>query len=379
MRSALFILAFLCCAGVSGAGADSSLPPGAWTLSGTGDRISLHANRAPLTEILEGLRDLSGAQLRFGEAAERPVSLRLSNTPLPELLRLLDVSYLLTYVDNGAGEHRLDGAWVSSFEPAAAAPIAHQTDVQEALWGDGPRPYDAARILWEGTPDGQPGPPLTPGVEYRAAMPVQVMVDGNLDDWPDWVPWQEVQGGLTDEVGDGNPDASFSVAAVADEQSLFFGVRVRDDQLAADNVDDLRLRPDDQLRFALQAVNPDGTVADPTVITMRRHHVFLRDAQDPSRLVPGTRQVVRNSQGVSAVIISDDDGWSVEMGVPFDRLGIDASAGPPLFHFDLVLEDRDKDRETVRELAWRRSDRLGDSVADEEGLLRVIDMRTVLP
>lgn len=358
---------------------EAILPAGEWTLSGAGDRLSLHANRASLTEILEGLRDISGTRLRFGATVERPVSLRLTHTPLPEVLRLLDVSYVLTYIDDGAGEHRLEGAWVGFFEKAAPVSVAQQPGLQAALWGDGPRPHSAYRVLREGTPDGRPGPRLVSGVEYRAAMPVQVMVDGNLDEWPEWVPWQDVQGALVDEVGDGHPETSFSIAAVADEQSLFFGVRVRDDQLASDNVDELRQNPDDQLRFALQAVNQDGTLAEPTVITMRRHHVFLRDAQDPSRLVPGTRQLVRNSQGVSAVIVSADDGWTIEMGIPFDRLGIDASAGPPLFQFDVILEDRDKDRETVRQLAWRRSDRIGDSVTDEVGMLRVIDLRAVLP
>lgn len=381
MRTELFAaaLGLLLSASSGAAFASSSPAPGEWTLSGAGERVSLHANEASLGEVLEGLRDLSGARLRFGPVADRNVSLRIANVPLPELLRLLDVSYLLTYVDDGEGAHRLDGAWVSFFEAVALPSPAVRADLAEAVWGDGPRPFAAHRVLREGTPDGRPGPPLISGVEYRAAMPVQVMVDGNLDDWPEWVPWQDVEGGLVDQVGDGNPDTSFSVAAVADEQSLFFGVRVRDDQRASDNVDELRFQADDQLRFALQVLNPDGTLADPTIITMRRHHVFMRDAQDASRLVPGTRQVVRNSQGVSAVIVSDNEGWFVEMGVPFDRLGIDASEGPPLFSFDLVLEDHDKDTDSVRQLAWRRSDRLGGTEASDEGLLRVIDMRTVLP
>lgn len=350
---------------------------GEWTLSGYGPHVSLEANEASINEILSGLRDLTGARVRFGTVPERKVSCRTGAVTLDTLLRQLDVSYFLTYADEGAGDPRLEGAWISFFErtvPAAAPRSGPLADI--VFSKDQPIPYRLQRILREGTPDGGPGPALVAGEEYRAAMPVQVLIDGNTDDWPEWIPWQESALGLVDAVWGESTDAAFAVAAAADEESMYFGVRVRDDRLAAADAEPLRTGPDDQLRFSLQTRNADGTLADPTVITMRRHHVFLVDPSDPTRLVPGTRQVVRNSQGVSAVIVSGDDGWFIEMGIPFERLGVDTKAGPPLFDFDVLLEDRDVEKTEPQHLAWSRANRLGPNAAGgDPGLLRVLDFR----
>ena len=77
----------------------------------TGDRYTLEAVAAPLSEILFEIEDIEGVEIRPFGFQDRLVTATYEDVTLGTLLRRLEVSYVLVYDQNAEGDYVLGGAW----------------------------------------------------------------------------------------------------------------------------------------------------------------------------------------------------------------------------------------------------------------------------
>ena len=90
--------------------ADAKPPPGQFILEGEGDRFSLEANKAQLSEILRALEERTGVKIRSFSETNALVYARYYDLPLGEILDKLKISYVLSYERDQSGGYRLADA-----------------------------------------------------------------------------------------------------------------------------------------------------------------------------------------------------------------------------------------------------------------------------
>jgi LysM repeat protein len=90
--------------------ADAKPPPGQFILEGEGDRYSLEANKAQLSEILRALEERTGVQIRSFSETNAQVYARYYDLPLGEILDKLNISYVLSYERDLSGGYQLADA-----------------------------------------------------------------------------------------------------------------------------------------------------------------------------------------------------------------------------------------------------------------------------
>lgn len=353
---------------------------GEWSLSSDGVLMSLWAEQAPLSEVLQGVQSVAGISLSFGPIPGTNVTVRCVSQSLDELLGHLHVSFLITYQANERGEDlKPESAWVGRFKPAGpeSTPFVFTPPTEVGASpesGAGGISKAARKILQQAIQD----PAVLSAfpddvIPYPVATPVTLQLDGSTSDWPEGIPWEFVQLGHGVEVGESQEDASFRLAGVASEDHLFFAARIRDDAKAVFEGESLEHGRDDALKLFLQPTDELGEIAGRAFsMTVNRHHVFQSAAgSGGSSLKTAPRQYVSNSQGLRAVIVDGVDGWTVEMSIPLDRLGANASTNPSML-FQVSLMDFDAGQEHPDLLEWSRSERLESDPERSAGGLRLV-------
>lgn len=353
---------------------------GGWNLSSDGAHLSLWAEQALLTDVLQGIQEVTDTPLRFGPVPQTNVTVRYANQSLDKLLGHLNVSFFITYRTGERGEALgPDAAWVGKFKAADSEPtpfvFAPRTGVHEPSDSETEGLSKAAReILQKAIHDPAVLSVFPEGViPYPVATPVNLQLDGSTSDWPAGVPWESVGLGQGVEIGKGDDDASFRLAGVASDDHLFFAARIRDDAKAVSEVGLLQHGRDDALNLFLQPTDEHGRASAPAFsMTVNRHHVFeSAGGADGSSLKAAPRQYLRNSQGLRAVVVDGVDGWTVEMSVPLDRLGANAVTNPSML-FQVSLVDYDEGQDDPDLLEWSSSEQLETDPTRRAGGLRLV-------
>jgi len=332
-------------------------PPGRWTLSTDGERITIWANEAPLRDLMEEISAVTPAKVDIDNLPDRTVSVRYTNLPLEDLLAKLNVSFVLTFARESSGEYALESAWVSHFAPSP---------------GGGPAPAGGAPV------PGAPGAasfasgalPLLLGYTdtnqvladtgnlYRSPYPLSMNVDGKIDEWPPELPWQVVTHQMGQGVATNDADASFRFASSADAENLYLAFKVRDDG---------KVLLKDEIRDAPQEDSLEITVND-HIVVMQRHHVWRTNAEgEPTG---SGRQYVTLYDGSRAIVVDQDDGYVVEMAIPLSSVGVNLEQGQEV-NFNIVMNDDDDGGDRDNTLIWSTSRRMG---GPTPSLLRFVKM-----
>jgi hypothetical protein len=320
---------------------------GKWRLSTDGEYISLEANQVPLARLVRAINEFTPAEIDMDDLPDRNVTLRYQSIPIGDLLAKLNVSYVLTYArDAGAGDFRLESAWVGHFAaqpgagavaPGLAAP-AGPGGVVAALPAGGiakAMGYQTAEAVRKDV-----------GVVHRVPFPLVMKVDGDVSDWPADMPWHEVAytanrlgtpvdvGGTTNDA-----DASMKFASTADQTNLYMAVKIRDDKKVLD-----RSEADD-------AENNDSLVISIGGVTniIRRHNIWRVNEQGD--VVGSGRQIVSLNNDTSAVVVDGSDGWEVELQVRHNAVGLQPESAPNV-PFDIWLNDDDDGGERDTQIRW---------------------------
>ena len=330
--------------------------PGQWTLSSDGSRLTLLSNDADLTEILDGIREVTSVPVRFNDPPPSRVSGTYRNIRVEDLLDRFDVSYTLRFVRVPDGEDELIGAWVGKYEPRDGVASPFRRPAGAAGPGGGPLGEDAARALTGGAET----PEAENGVIYRSAYPVTIGLDGDARDWPEDIPWQQVTGSVGGNGPTNIADASFRVASVADEDFLYLAIDVADDSKGTTNEAGTGFARDDLLRVIID--NP--AYGDPRELPPEVHLSIKRHQAVQQSVVAGTElaktQFVRSFNGSRFVIEDGDEGWFMEAAVPWEALNMTPEEfDEQALQFNVRLVDNDVDDEDPHQLVWGRNDQNG--------------------
>ncbi len=130
----------------------ASASAGSFSLERTGDRYTLTATEAFLSDILAEIDRQEPASLRFYGDYPQSISATYRNVPLEQLLDRLGVSYVLTYEEDADGNYRLGDAMMLdsdaqaiTADPGSAAAIRKLiTDLQ-----DDDIKWNAHEAYWE--------------------------------------------------------------------------------------------------------------------------------------------------------------------------------------------------------------------------------------
>jgi hypothetical protein len=343
----------------AGAGPAVEAPgPGQWVLSSDGNRLTLLANEAELTDVLDGIREVTSVPVRFRDPPPSKVSGTYSNIRVEDLLDRFDISYTLRFVRGSDGEEELVDAWVGRYEPGEGAATPFRRPGAAAA-GSAPLGEDAARMLAAGRDPGSAAADDV-GVIYRSAYPVSVGLDGDPGDWPEEVPWQHVTGTMGVNGTTNNADASFAVASVSDDDFLYLAVDISDDMKGLTDPEGARFIEDDVIRLTIDNPNSGdaGRFSPEVNMSIKRHQAVQPNVIAGEALAKP--QFVRSFNGTRIVLTDGGEGWFMEVAVPWEALNMSPEdLEGQAVRFDLRLADHDAEDEEPHQLRWSRTDRLG--------------------
>jgi hypothetical protein len=254
----------------------------------------------------------------------------------------LNVSFVLKYEQQEDSDaYELESAWVSRFkaQPNGAAP-----------GGGSASPSPGLSLA--NTPAGKIqqalGYPTSTsftndhGIVYKVPYPLTVKIDGNLDEWPEGLPWHEVTHLANEGVATNDQDISMQFASTADEENLYLAFKITDDKKVL-NLDETR-----------DTVNEDSLEVEINGerLMIKRHHVW-REAKDGG-VTGAPRQFVSLGEYGNAWIIDGDDGWYVELKVAHDKFGTNPKDTGNL-SMNVVVYDDDDGGERDNRLDWSSS------------------------
>ena len=141
------------------------------------------------------------------------------------------------------------------------------------------------------------------GRNYNCPYPVTVKLDGNLDDWS--------RVGVDKGVSPDDPDPSWRLAAVADDEWLYVAVDIRDDVIKTGETDDWN---DDSVEIYIDAnhARTETYENDDVQITIPAVNIELKDIQNPKLLGSGGGA----ETGTQAAVVKTATGWLVETAIP---------------------------------------------------------------
>lgn len=326
--------------------------PGQWTLSSDGTRLTLLSNDADLTEILDGIREVTSVPVRFRDPPPSRISGTYRNIRVEDLLDRFDISYTLRFARVPDGEDELIGAWVGKYEPrdGVASPFRRPAGAAGSV--DGPLGEDVARALAGGVESRED----ETGVIYRSAFPVSIGLDGDPRDWPDEIPWQQVTGSVGVNQPTNNADASFKIASVADDDFLYLAIDVADDLKGSVNEAGTGFANDDVLRIIID--NPaygDPAEHPPEVhLSVKRHQAVQQSVISGEELAK--TQFVRTFNGTRFAIEDGEEGWFMEVAVPWEALNMTPDEfTEQSLRFNVRLVDHDAGEEEPHQLIWGRN------------------------
>jgi len=339
MRAFVFLV-FLACALRSASGAATQAPePGAWSLSTDGERISLWANDVPLKRLMEAISDFTPAEIDVDSLPDENITVRYFNVSLDDLLLRLGVSFVLTYAPDASGEaYSLESAWVSHYQPQ---PGASPAGTAAGAAGGSPgvelgRVGDLLQAL--GYEDGSQVSNDF-GRLYRTPYPVTMQVDGDLDEWPEEIPWHRVSHTMGIGTATNDADISFEFASAADEENVYMAFKIADDAKVLDLSETYDAANEDSLEVQIGEEQ----------FLIKRHHVW-REGPDGQPVSSGKQYVSLNNE-TTAVIYDGSDGWTVEVKMPNETIGLEPGQtnGVPM---EIILNDDDDGGEADNRLRW---------------------------
>jgi hypothetical protein len=184
-----------------------------------------------------------------------------------------------------------------------------------------------------------------PGVMYDAAFPVTVTLDGDFTEWSS-IPWHSV----THDMGWDNPtddaDGSLEFACVADNDYLYFAVKIWDDAKVVDENTGGDVWQDDSIEAYVDGGNEKAGSYDDNdrQLTIGRDNVG-GDVDNPMMGGQGP------GSGTKAAVVDTSYGWAVEAATPLATYGITPAVGT-VIGFNMQLNDDDDGDGRDHKLAW---------------------------
>jgi hypothetical protein len=213
------------------------------------------------------------------------------------------------------------------------------------------------------------------GNTLNCAFPNSVVVDGVLDDdvW-DNASWHLVGSHAGPITAPSDADASFAVAAVADDQSLYVAIRVFDDTIVTGESTDVDYWDDDAVVLHIdpnhgetpQYETSDGNMDMQIVI---RANGIGQAVSDIDLFGIGTPQdaVIRaQTAGLQAQAVATHVGWDIEVILPLRIDGVWRIVPDDLdvIGFNVQMHDDDDGGSQDHHLIWSNKDTNGDSGTD---------------
>lgn len=324
--------------------------PGKYNLSTDGELITLSANEVPMKKLMEVINDFTPATIDIDSLPDRNVTLRYENILLDELLMKLNVSFVLTYARASPQDnYELESAWVSHFD---AQPVSTSPSASGSSGGAAIDPAHLTGLAQKLGYNNMAEMSNDFGRVYRTPFPVTMSIDGNLNEWPEDIPWHQVDHTMGQGTATNDADASFRFASAADEENLYMAVKISDDEKVLDQSESSDAANEDSMEFQIGDQN----------VTIKRHQVWRTNAA--GELVGSGRQFVSLNNETTAWVVDGEDGWTIEVKVPHSSLGTkpEDAAQIPL---ELILNDDDDGGDRDGQYRWSLS--AGSGGAGSEG------------
>ena len=193
------------------------------------------------------------------------------------------------------------------------------------------------------------------GVIYNCAFPYTVKLDGKFNDWPKAVPWHKVPHDMGTQPAPNDDDASFEFACLADDNFLYFAIKIHDDKKVVDEDVGCNVWKDDSFEVYIDGGNEKAASYDgnDSQVTIGRDNVG-GDPDNP-KLGGCVGQLQGPNTGTKAVVVDTDYGWAGEVALPLQTWGIKPADGK-VIGFNVHLNDDDDKGPRDHKLIWSVKD-----------------------
>ncbi|HID57532.1 TPA: hypothetical protein EYP37_13435, partial [Candidatus Poribacteria bacterium] len=193
------------------------------------------------------------------------------------------------------------------------------------------------------------------GVIYNCAFPYTVKLDWKFDDWPKAVPWHKVPHDMGTQPAPNDDDASFEFACLADDNFLYFAIKIHDDKKVVDEDVGCNVWKDDSFEVYIDGGNEKAASYDgnDSQVTIGRDNVG-GDPDNP-KLGGCVGQLQGPNTGTKAVVVDTDYGWAGEVALPLQTWGIKPADGK-VIGFNVHLNDDDDKGPRDHKLIWSVKD-----------------------
>lgn len=197
------------------------------------------------------------------------------------------------------------------------------------------------------------------GVLYKCAFPVEddnVTLDGKITEqfWQ-FAPWHEISHDMVcvdnPFPSDSDEDASMEFACVANSEFMYFGAKVKDDEIFADAA---VWWQNDAIEVYIDGGNEKAAAYDANDIQLGM--VVDGEQTDGVNTAPAVQIADLEDAGFEFMTFETQDGWELEAKIPLEPFGIQVVNGKTI-GFNIHYNDDDDGGDTrEHKLNWSEND-----------------------